>query len=131
MSNYDETRNLVLRQGIHKAMVEVNEEGAEAAAVTALQRLGIEDLFTQQANLSKFDREGKLLATDAIHKAVVKVNEEGAEAAAVTAIIIGLSITSIPPPPRVFKCDRPFLFCIHDNNLDNILFMGVYRQPQQ
>ncbi|XP_042213893.1 leukocyte elastase inhibitor-like [Homarus americanus] len=34
MSNYDETRNLVLRQGIHKAMVEVNEEGAEAAAVT-------------------------------------------------------------------------------------------------
>nr|XP_053631770.1 leukocyte elastase inhibitor-like [Cherax quadricarinatus] len=96
----------------------------------ALEHLGIKDLFSNDADLSNYDPEGKLKVSKAIHKAIVEVSEEGTEAAAATAFI-GVSIVSIqePPRPRVFICDRPFVFVIVDNVTNNILFMGIFRQP--
>ena len=49
------------------------------------------------------------------------------EAAAATAVVMGLR--SIPPPPVIFRVDRPFLFLIQDNQTGSILFMGRVNDP--
>ncbi|XP_069179991.1 leukocyte elastase inhibitor-like [Procambarus clarkii] len=88
----------------------------------ALEALGIEDLFSSRSDLTNYVRSTSLSVNTVIHKAVVEVNEEGSEAAAATLIIFKSG-------PRVFRCDRPFVFFIRDNHTNTILFMGVYRKP--
>ncbi|KAK8739413.1 hypothetical protein OTU49_003620, partial [Cherax quadricarinatus] len=95
----------------------------------ALQRLGINDLFTGDADLSNYVPGGKLRGQKGIHKAMVEVNEEGSEAAAATGIILPFISPGFQSRPREFICDRPLLFFIYDNQTRNILFMGVYREP--
>ncbi|XP_069179653.1 leukocyte elastase inhibitor-like [Procambarus clarkii] len=90
----------------------------------ALEALGIEDLFSSRSDLTNYVRGTSLSVNTVIHKAVVEVNEEGSEAAAATVISIERG-----PGPRVFRCDRPFVFFIRDNHTNAILFMGVYRKP--
>jgi len=62
-----------------------------------------------------------------LHKAFVEVNEEGTEAAAATGIIF--KVESAPPPPPVFRADRPFIFLIRDRQTDSILFLGRLVNP--
>ncbi|XP_069170361.1 leukocyte elastase inhibitor-like [Procambarus clarkii] len=96
----------------------------------AIERLGSTDLFTDGADLSVYDPSRRVKVGKTIHKAVVEVNEEGAEAAAATALIGAISLSfGLPPVPREFTCDRPFIFLIRDNHTNNILFLGVYRKP--
>nr|CAA57964.1 putative serine proteinase inhibitor [Pacifastacus leniusculus]prf//2202195A serpin [Pacifastacus leniusculus] len=95
--------------------------------VDALQRQGIKDLFTSNADLTIYDPSGRLRVSKGIHKAVVEVNEEGSEAAAGTGLIVTFSL---PPKPKKFVCNHPFVFLIQDNHTNNILFLGVYRKPQ-
>ena len=64
-----------------------------------------------------------------IHKAIVEVNEDGTEAAAATAVISELT-SGGKHVPQEFKCNRPFLFFIHDNKSHTILFMGRYSKPE-
>ncbi|XP_042242620.1 serine protease inhibitor 2.1-like [Homarus americanus] len=90
----------------------------------SLLRLGIRDLFSVYADLSIYDPSKSIKAKDTIHKAVVEVNEKGSEAGAAT----GISFDFRSGAKR-FSCNRPFLFFIQDNHTNNILFMGVYRQP--
>ncbi|KAG7157537.1 serine protease inhibitor 88Ea-like isoform X2 [Homarus americanus] len=90
----------------------------------ALQRLGIRHIFSNSADMSIFDPSRQLRVRETIHKAAIEVNEEGSEAAAATPVLFDLKIGGRP-----FICNRPFLFFIHDNHTNNILFMGVYRQP--
>ena len=66
-----------------------------------------------------------------IHKAIVDVNEEGTEAAAATAVVMktkskSMVIERIPE----FRCNRPFIFFIHDYKTQTILFMGRYSMPE-
>ncbi|XP_042888840.1 leukocyte elastase inhibitor-like [Penaeus japonicus] len=105
------------------------EKKIEGALKQALVGMGISDLFSNRADLTNFLPDGGLRATDIIHKAVVEVDEEGAEAAVATAIVVEFASLAIPPKPIRFTCNRPFLFLIRDNSIDNILFMGAYRQP--
>ena len=63
-----------------------------------------------------------------LHKAIVDVNKEGTEAAAATAVIMQTRSLCMQLP-REFFCDRPFLFMIHDNVQNNILFLGKYVKP--
>nr|XP_045585853.1 leukocyte elastase inhibitor-like [Procambarus clarkii] len=90
----------------------------------ALEALGIEDLFSNRSDLTNYVRGTNLSVDAVIHKAVVEVNEEGSEAAAATVLLLGRG-----PGPRVFRCDRPFVFFIRDNHTNTILFMGVYKKP--
>ena len=64
------------------------------------------------------------------HKAFVEVTEEGTEAAAATAITCVAECIHMKKPREIeFVCDRPFLFMIHDNPHNNILFLGKYVKP--
>ena len=64
-----------------------------------------------------------------IHQAVVEVNEEGTEAAAATSANFGLRSLKIERPPIKFKCNRPFIFIIHDESHGGSLFMGKFTKP--
>ena len=70
-----------------------------------------------------------LFISDAVHQAVVEVNEEGTEAAAATAQTFSSRMALIEFPPVEFKCNRPFLFIIHDKINGGVLFMGKYKKP--
>ena len=94
-----------------------------------LSKMGLTDLF----DAAKSDLSGMvsydmwLYVSQVIHKAFIEVNEEGTEAAAVTGGIIG--ITSIIKYPK-FQVDHPFLFCIVDNRMKIILFLGRINDPE-
>jgi len=65
-----------------------------------------------------------------IHNAVVEVNEEGTEAAAATAVVMTLRCAMVhEPPPEEFKCNRPFIFIIHEKATNTVLFLGKYMKP--
>jgi serpin B len=101
-SGIDGTKDLFISAVIHKAFVDVNEEGTEAT----------KDLFISAV----------------IHKAFVDVNEEGTEAAAATAVVISLTSAPSTPPPT-FRADHPFVFLIRDNHSGSILFVGRIVNP--
>ncbi len=73
------------------------------------------------------DRPGLVWIDDVVHKAMIEVNEEGTEAAAVTGVV--MQTTSLPPPPRPFHADRPFLFLLVDRTTGAILFLGRMDDP--
>ena len=64
-----------------------------------------------------------------IHQSMVDVSEEGTEAAAATAHVMMKRSLLISFPPEEFKCNRPFLFFIHETDSNGILFMGKYMSP--
>jgi serpin B len=96
-----------------------------------LSKLGAPDAFDEsKADFSgiKTENDG-LHISKVIHKAVVEVNEEGTEAAAATAVVM-MTRCAVLTFPQEFRCNRPFLFFIHDNKLQTVLFMGRYSKPE-
>lgn len=93
-----------------------------------LATLGMPLAFGDDADFSGISAEKTLALSAVIHKAYVDVNEEGTEAAAATGAIVG--VTSIGPPPVIFRADRPFVFLIRDTSSGSILFLGRLVQPQ-
>jgi serpin B len=92
-----------------------------------LSALGITDAFDpERADFSGISAE-PLFISDAVHKAFVQVDEEGTEAAAATGMI--MNTTSITPPPKVFRANRPFIFLIRAKESGDILFIGKVCNP--
>uniref|UniRef100_A0A8C4UWG9 Serpin domain-containing protein n=1 Tax=Falco tinnunculus TaxID=100819 RepID=A0A8C4UWG9_FALTI len=92
------------------------------------QKMGVTELFTNQADLSGVAEETLLKVSKAIHKATVDVSENGTEAAAVTMIELVPLIAPFPPPPHI-RFNRPFLMMIIDKSTDGVLFMGKIVNP--
>ena len=91
---------------------------AEFKMKNILSKAGMADLFNgKQANLSGIVNETQLFVDEFYHKAIIKVNEEGTESdAAPTECTKGKSRQK-PQEPKVFKCDRTFIFVIVEKNL--------------
>ena len=96
--------------------------------------LGAIDAF----HLSKSDFSGinadpkeRLCISNVIHQAFVEVNEEGTEAAAATAMFMieCTCINTRKVAPYEFICDRPFIFMIHENEKNTVLFIGKLTKP--
>lgn len=93
-----------------------------------MQRLGMRAAFSDAADFSGISSTERLLIRDIVHKAYIDIDENGTEAAAATAVIIGT--TSLPPPPKIFKANRPFLLAIVDKNTGAIVFWGRVVDPK-
>jgi serpin B len=100
---------------------------SEFELAKVLSDMGMPDAFSSKADFSGMAGNRELFISAVIHKAYVDVNEEGTEAAAATGVVMRL--TSVEPPPPVFKADHPFIFLIRDNQTGNILFMGRLANP--
>jgi len=91
-----------------------------------MEKLGVQDLFSENAaDLSGISNE-PLYATEGVHQAFIEVNEEGTEAAAATAVIA--SVRTIHRTRR-FIADRPFMFFVYDFDQNVALFAGKVVDP--
>jgi serpin B len=103
---------------------------AQFSLNNALAALGITDAFDEaKADFSGMDGQRGLFISAVVHKAFVDVNEEGTEAAAATGV--GVRATLEPPPPPVFRADRPLLYLIRENHTGSLLFLGRLADPSR
>ncbi|XP_018575332.1 antichymotrypsin-2 isoform X3 [Anoplophora glabripennis] len=127
----ENVEQLLVTQPLIKAIIEVEipkfvtETSIKFKPI--LQDLGIQKLFTDEADLTGLSSSDKnLLVSDVVQKAFINVTETGTEAAAATAVH-GVP-SSLPPPPKYsFKADHPFLYFIKYNGI--VLFVGRYATP--
>ncbi|NXV10392.1 A1AT protein, partial [Cettia cetti] len=92
------------------------------------KKMGVTEVFSDQADLSGVAKNLHLMVSEAIHKATVDVRENGTEAAAVTLLrIVGLSL-QFPIPPHI-TFNRPFVMMIIDKTTDGLLFLGKIVNP--
>lgn len=104
------------------------EHGYRASLVSALEALGVRDIFDpQRADLSGIDGGRDLHVSEIAHQAFVRVDEAGTEAAAATAVVIG--VTAMPAPAQPVRFDRPFLYLVRDLDTGAVLFMGRVVDP--
>lgn len=120
-------------QGRHKPKVHLTLPRFRFATgyglIDAYKSLGVKDAFDMRK--ADFTGMGLGIGNAAIsqiqHKAFVEVNEEGTEAAAVTAVEIAKR--AAPARPLVFRADHPFVFLIHHQPTNTILFAGRVMDP--
>ncbi|XP_006240581.2 serine protease inhibitor A3F-like [Rattus norvegicus] len=94
-----------------------------------LPELGIREVFSQQADLSRITGAKDLSVSQVVHKAVLDVTETGTEAAAATGVKI------IPMCAKFYYVtmyfNRPFLMIISDTNTHIALFMAKVTNPKE
>ena len=101
--------------------------GGDVMAIKpSLQKLGVETVFTQAADLSAISQSHGLMLDDVYQAATVQVDEEGAEAAAATAVV---SVSKGLRMPRRVEINRPFLFAIVHKPTQTQLFVGRVMNP--
>ncbi|XP_055848011.1 serine protease inhibitor 88Ea [Episyrphus balteatus] len=125
-----DTLNMALKEGMARE-IEISlpkfefEQNIELLPI--LNKMGINQLFGPNADLSGFSVDKQLSLGDAKHVAKIKVDEEGSTAAAATVLFSFRSAR--PIEPTKFECNHPFLFLIYDHKTQAILFTGIYRDP--
>ncbi len=71
-----------------------------------------------------------LVISEVKHKTYIDVNEEGTEAAAVTSIGVGLTSAGVNTEKTFYmEVNRPFFVSIRDTQTQEIIFMGVIKNP--
>lgn len=94
----------------------------------ALQKLGMNEAFTTNANFSKMIKENdQVFLNEVKQKTVIDVSEEGTEAAAATSVKVKTG--GEPSAPFYMEVNRPFFVAITDNTTGTILFMGTIANP--
>ncbi|XP_043926672.1 neuroserpin [Protopterus annectens] len=94
---------------------------------TALEGLGVREMFTKAADFSGLTGKKELFVAKAVHKAYLEVNEEGSEAAAVSGIIHSSRMLELYPQ---VIADHPFFFLVRNRKTRTILFMGRVMHPE-
>ncbi|NWV51426.1 A1AT protein, partial [Daphoenositta chrysoptera] len=92
------------------------------------KKMGVTEVFSDQADLSGVAKNLLLKVSKAIHKATVDVRENGTEAAAVTMMEITPLLLQFPPPLHI-TFNRPFLMIVIDKTTDGLLFLGKIMNP--
>ncbi|XP_029410924.1 alpha-1-antitrypsin-like isoform X2 [Nannospalax galili] len=91
-----------------------------------LSRLGITQVFSNEADLTGVTEDAPLKLNKAVHKAVLTLDERGTEAAGATFLeAIPMSV----PPEVTFN--RPFTIIIYDRHTQSPLFVGRVVNPTQ
>ncbi|KAH7973216.1 leukocyte elastase inhibitor isoform X4 [Rhipicephalus sanguineus] len=89
-----------------------------------LTAMGIEDFFTEAADLTGICEKDNASASEVYHKTFVEVNEEGTVAASATALEV---CDCAALDQTVFIVNRPFMFLIQSSDPEAVLFMGSVR----
>ncbi|MGH7471528.1 MAG: serpin family protein [Longimicrobiales bacterium] len=69
----------------------------------------------------------RAFAADAFQATFIQFDEQGTEAAAVTGLAV--VVTSMPPPPKEFRVDRPFLLILRDEQTRAVMFVARIGNP--
>ena len=96
-----------------------------------LQKLGMVDAFSDGAEFGGITENESIRIDQIIHKAFIKVDENGSEAAAATVITMRATSMPMPQDPIEMSVNRPFIFFIKDEMSDQILFVGLIKEPTQ
>ena len=94
--------------------------------IEVLKKMGINDLFTDNADLSKISDD--LYVSKAIQKTFIELNEKGTKASASTGVILD-NYATIEKDELIFN--KPFIYIIKDKYEDNIWFIGVVNSPTE
>jgi len=100
-----------------------------------LKKLGMKLAFTNDADFSgmveKPTVDGYSLHIDyVIHQSFIELDEERTEAAAATVVGMVRATGMMEPEPIIeFNADRPFIYCLTDDQTGTVLFMGRMAQP--
>ncbi|NWT20292.1 A1AT protein, partial [Vireo altiloquus] len=92
------------------------------------KKMGVTEVFSDQADLSGVAKNLLLKVSKAVHKATVDVRENGTEAAAVTVMEFEVMSLPYPPPPHI-TFNRHFLMMVIDKTTDGLLFLGKIVNP--
>jgi serpin B len=93
-----------------------------------LKSMGMIDAFIPGvADLSGIS-DASIFVSFVKQNSFVEVDEKGTEAAAVTTIAI-FETTGMPPQPREFVIDKPFVFAIRERTTNTLLFIGQVINP--
>jgi serpin B len=127
---FDQVSRQLKSETVSVSLPRFKMEWGTRSLVDPLKALGMKAVFGAAADLTGMHSGSEpLYVSDVVHKAFVDVNEEGTEAAAATAAVVGLRGFS-PPPPKVFRADRPFVFLIRENATGSVLFLGRFAGPK-
>lgn len=96
----------------------------------ALEKLGMEEAFGNDANFQGIDGMRSLMLDHVIHETLISVDEQGILASAVTTAPMHLKNASPETPPTLFSADHPFLYFIVDLKSREVLFMGQLKNPK-
>ncbi|XP_074147495.1 alpha-1-antiproteinase 2-like [Sminthopsis crassicaudata] len=91
-----------------------------------LPKIGLQDVFTNDADLSGISTQFKLRVSKVLHKAAFEVSENGTVAAAATGIGIQRYIAF---HPIIMNFNRPFIVSLMDTNIHQHLFVGKIVNP--
>ncbi|XP_069494531.1 alpha-1-antiproteinase F-like [Ambystoma mexicanum] len=91
-----------------------------------LLKVGMIEVFSDIADLSRITGQRNLKASKAVHKAMLSIDEQGTEAAGATAVEIKPRFI-----PRPVILNRPFLFLLYGDITESLLFMGRINNPTQ
>jgi serpin B len=92
-----------------------------------LAGLGMQDAFTDAADLSGIDGATDLKVQAVVHQAGIAVDEQGTTAAAATGVVVGRKISV--EVGNSLTVDRPFLFFIVHQPTGALLFAGRVVDP--
>ncbi|HEY3754217.1 MAG TPA: serpin family protein [Pseudonocardiaceae bacterium] len=102
---------------------------AKAALKAALTGLGVETMFSDQADFGRISAQ-PMAVDSVVHEAVLTVDEVGLEGAAATAVVMRmLSMHRDLAQPIEVKVDRPFLFLVRHRPSGAIYFLARVVQP--
>lgn len=105
-----------------------------------MSRICLQRLFDKYANNSGFyanSKGYKPLQIDLKHRAKIDVDDSQEQRPTVATKFERPHPTRAWSPPESYisatdiRCDRPFIFIIHDERLKEILFVGIFRGPNQ
>ncbi|CAN8033030.1 unnamed protein product [Ixodes persulcatus] len=95
---------------------------AEYSLKDNLKNVGINEMFSAQADLSGITSDADLTVSDVVHEAVVEVIEEGTEAAAASGVVTVNRLSGVSS--LEFNVNQPFLFFIRNTQTQDLLFAG-------
>ncbi|MBQ6498126.1 MAG: hypothetical protein IJI58_05370 [Bacilli bacterium] len=97
--------------------------------VEKLKELGIKEVFTPSADLSKMIDEPAHVSS-VVHKTYIELKEEGTKAAAATGVIVEKNTASEDEIVHI-AFDKPFAYIIRDQKTKEMLFFGVVYEPNK